>query len=437
MNARLLPYNRHMDRRPSAAWVITFIVAAALKVVGIIVAMSTARLTSGTWAFDRWWVALTTGITLLVLLIPFYRYFSHKYADHIQIFIALTFAIASQYIDVIYSSQVPFDSLAQNDQFQLILGWSIQEINNVHALGFMFAMVPIVLASWHYGVWGMLASLGLNGLLYVTLPLMVPDDAFNWWFYAVRGFVLLGVTLILAFVVGTLASMQRKREADLSAANARLAEQAAVMEQLATSRERNRLARELHDTLAHSLSGTAVQLQAVQALMKVDSESASAELRTAQSQIKSGLSEARRAIAALRASPLEELGLVEAVRQRIVTLSERSGIPISFEIAPLPTLAPLVEQTIYRIVDEALVNAEKYAAASEIAVVLGNSAEYQFTLTIHDNGTGFDPATVDTTKHFGLTGMHERASLIGATLTVESHPTTGTKIMLKSDITPS
>ena len=423
-----------MDRKPTAAWIITFIVAAALKVLGILVAMTTAQLTSGTWGFDRWAMGLATGLLLLILLFPWYRRFNSLRAVHVQVILALSFAIASQYVDVIYSSHVAFDPLAQNDRFNLVLGWSLDQINNVHALGILFTMVPIVLASWHYGVWGMLASLGLNGLLYMSLPLFVPADAFNWWFYAVRGFVLLGTTLILAFVVGTLASQQRKREQQLAAANAKLAEQAAVMEQLATSRERNRLARELHDTLAHSLSGTAVQLQAVKTLMKVDVAAASAELTTAQNQIKSGLAEARRSIAALRASPLEELGLANALHERATALAERAGITINCTIDPLPPLPPLTEQTIYRIADEALVNAEKHAQADKIALRLGKEngekGKENIILTVTDNGIGFDTATPTPSGHFGLIGMTERAMLVNATLTITSELQSGTTITL-------
>ena len=428
-----------MDRPIPPALINTFIFAAVLKIIGIFTAMGTAFATSGIFAFDRWGGALISAVILLLIVLPWGRWFGRKIPyTHTQLIIALAVTILFQYGDVLYSSYVPYEPLAVNDRFQLLLGWSLQDVNNVHALGFLFTMVPIILATWHYGVWGMLISLGFNATLYVLLPLALPNDTFNWWFYTVRGFVLLGMTLIVAFVVHTLASAQRRRQAQLSAANGKLAEQAAalakqaaVMEQLATSRERNRLARELHDTLAHSLSGTAVQLQAVQTLMKFDMAEASAELKTAQAQIKHGLQEARRAIAALRSSPLEELGLANALCNRCDVLSDRMGIPIQCNIQPLPTLPPLTEQTIYRVADEALVNAEKYARANEIWLTLTVVGE-QLTLSVKDNGVGFEiEAQENRPNHFGIIGMHERAALINAQLSIESVIGQGTIVQLQ------
>jgi signal transduction histidine kinase len=290
----------------------------------------------------------------------------------------------------------------------------------------------------------MWASLILAGFCYLLIPFLLPADAFTWGIYAVRGFVLLGTTLIVAFIVSTLATAQRREQTavfaantQLAAANRKLAQQTAVMEQLAISQERDRLARELHDTLAHTLSGTAVQLQAVGTLLKVNPDAAAVELAEAQQQIKFGLEESRRAIAALRATPLEELGLAEALRQRCHNLSERSGIPIHCDIAELPILPPLTEQTIYRVADEALLNAEKYAQASEISVrcsVFSN----QVVLIVEDDGVGFAVERVMGNGHFdklsagrfGLIGMKERAELIGANLAIESEPANGTRIQL-------
>ena len=398
--------------------------------------MITAYVTTGTWAADRWWMALSTGLILVALLMPWSRLVAAeqrpRFVDR-QIVVALIFALCAHHIDLIQSSWVPYGDLATNDQFQARLGWTNQQINNVHSLGSLFTMVPVVLASWRFGIKGMFGSLGLAGLLYVSVPLVLPPDAFNWWFYAVRGFVLLGVTLILSFVVGTLASSQRRKQRELATLNQQLAQQAAMMDQLATSRERNRLARELHDTLAHSLSGTAVQLQAVGTLMKVDTGAASAELKNAQQQIKSGLSEARRAIAALRSSSLEELGLAEALTQRAANLAERIGIPVTTTIDPLPTIPPLTEQTLYRVADEALVNAEKYAQAKQIALTLTHK-NGMLRLSIEDDGVGFDVNAVDSAESFGILGLHERAALIQANLAIDSKVGQGTHIELVAPI---
>jgi signal transduction histidine kinase len=254
-----------------------------------------------------------------------------------------------------------------------------------------------------------------------------------WGFYAVRGFVLLGTILILAYITATLATAQRESNEALSAANQQLAAQAAMMEQLAVSRERNRLARELHDTLAHSLSGTAVTLQAINTLLKHDPTAAAAELLVAQSQIRDGLAEARRAITALRASPLEELGLAEAVRQRAQAIEARANLPIRCTIAVLPLLPEDVAQAVYRIVEEALTNAEKHAQASQVTVELLHTAGW-LTLRVQDDGVGFAVDEVWGNGRFGLVGMRERAELIKAEFTVQSAPGQGTTLTLHAKV---
>lgn len=427
-----------MREPPSQTLMWTFIFAVALKVLGVLIAMMTAYVTTRTWAYERWWMALVSGLFLLGYL-SIWRQVQGRFSAeiaHWHLIGGLFMAIMMHQVDLYQSVHVPIELWLENPQFTALMGWSEQDANNVHALGALFTIVPVVLASWQYGLVGMLPALMLAGSLYVGAPLVVPQPTFNWWFYAVRGFVLLGVTLILATVVMMLAEAQRRKQRELAEANVKLAEQAVLMEQLATSRERNRLARELHDTLAHSLSGTAVQLQAVGTLMQVDVAAASAELRSAQSQIKAGLTEARRAISALRASPLEELGLVEAIRQRANIISERSGIPITTTMDSPPSLSQVVAQTLYRIVDEALVNAEKYSQASHIDIML-RVVGGGVVLTIADDGVGFEQGAVSDfgelrdTEKYGLRGMHERAQLIDGELNIASVLGHGTTIQLR------
>ena len=420
---------------PSTAWINTFRVAAALKIVGTVVAMLTARLNSGTWAWERWWGSMLTGAILLLWLLPWHTLFRHPKAINVQMISALIFTIVAHQLDLAQSSYAPYGLLLGDQRFQLLVGWDRHDVNNIHSLGSLFVMVPVILASWHYSYWGMWSSMGLAGLLYLAAPLWLPSDSFNWWFYGVRGFVMLGTTLILAYIVTNLAIEQRRKQVALTAANAKLSEQAIVMEQLATSRERNRLARELHDTLAHSLSGTAVQLEAVQVLLNVDPAAATVELKNARDQIRLGLGEARRAITALRATPLEEFGLAEALRQRIQTIAERNQITPHIAISSPPLLLPHTEQTLYRITEEALINIEKHAEAADLWVTLSNDTEQKkLTLTIRDNGRGFDPTAQPPSAHFGLIGMHERANLINGILSIDSKVDVGTTINLSLSI---
>ncbi len=433
----------HMNHSPNHAppplLLNTFRVAAALKLVGVVVALVTGYILVDVVMFEKWAASLILGIGLLILLLPWPRLFPQRqtWYLHVQLITAVTLAIVSPYLELIQSAWTPFEPLMSLPLFLERLDWTVEQINSVHALGLLFVMVPVVLASWQYSFKGMWAGMALAGVCYLVTPFLLPPDAFTWGLYGVRGFVLLGTTLIIAFIVSTLATAQRREQTavaqantQLAEANRKLAQQTAVMEQLTISQERNRLARELHDTLAHSLSGTAVQLQAVGTLLKVDPEAAAAELSEAQQQIKTGLDESRRAIAALRATPLEEFGLAEALQQRCQNMRDRSNLPIDCHIeAPLPPLPPLTEQTIYRVADEALLNAEKHAQATQIKVQLAGVQD-QVVLQVWDDGVGFDRAGVPDNGRFGLVGMHERAGIIGAELEINSGPGDGTRVRL-------
>lgn len=298
---------------------------------------------------------------------------------------------------------------------------------------FFYLLVPVVLAAWAFGRRGMLWSATWAALTYILGGL---------WLWASDGTLPLGylttlppklvILYIVPFGVAHLATAQRRQHEELKAAHAQLQRQAALTEQLATSRERNRLARELHDTLAHSLSGLSVQLQAADVLFGDDPAAARQTLQQARRTVRSGLDEARRAIAALRASPLEDLGLAEALHRRLDALGERSGLETDWAVTgDLTGLNSAIEQTVYRVADEALLNAERHAAARKLAVQLARD-DGRVTLTVHDDGHGFDPdrAPEPGPGHFGLAGMRERTELLGGELRIESRPGQGTTVRL-------
>ena len=431
-------YNDGMKHTPPPLLLNTFRVAACLKLLGVFVALFSGYLLVGVVMVEKWLASLILGITLLLLLLPWPKRFPQQESKlvHVQLITAVILAIISPYLEMIQSAWSPFEPLMSLPLFMERLDWSVEQINSIHALGLLFVMVPVVLGSWQYSFRGMWACMGLAGSCYLAMPFLLPEDAFTWGLYAVRGFVLLGTTLIIAFIVSTLATAQRREQTAVSQANnkladanRKLAQQTAVLEQLTISQERNRMARELHDTLAHSLSGTAIQLQAVGTLLNVNPDAAAVELAEAQQQIKSGLDESRRAIAALRATPLEELGLAEALHQRCHNLAERNGLHSNCQINDVPGLPPLTEQSIYRIADEALLNIEKYAQASEICIQLSVVSE-QIVLEVRDDGVGFDVEKVQENGRFGIIGMHERAELIDGQLQIESELSKGTTVKM-------
>lgn len=141
-----------------------------------------------------------------------------------------------------------------------------------------------------------------------------------------------------------------------------------------------------------------------------------------------GLDETRRVLKALRAGPLEDLGLKLALQNLTQAASARCSIPVTLNCPDqLPVLPMDVEQSIYRITQEGLENIVRHANATQAAVNVEVAAE-KLELTIHDDGVGFDPGRVPSEEKFGLRGLQERAASIGGKLVVESQPGSGTTI---------
>jgi signal transduction histidine kinase len=296
---------------------------------------------------------------------------------------------------------------------------------------FPFLFVALMLVAWQYK-WQhvLLVILGIFGLHFGMI----------WSFTEPGSPAFLGgltVTLIqtivflaVGFSISYLISRLKEQQQSLAEANTRLAHHASTLEHLATSRERNRVARELHDTLAHTLSGLSVQLEAVKAYWDVDPQKARSTLEGSLKAAHSGLGETRRALQALRASPLDDLGLSLAVRTMVEDAAARANLALNFSVADkLPSLSPDVEQCIYRVAQEAVTNMAKHAKAKTLTVNL-EPTEERVTLTVHDDGVGFDVEKKDEANRYGLQGMQERAQLAGGQLTVTSKPGEGTTVKL-------
>jgi signal transduction histidine kinase len=237
-------------------------------------------------------------------------------------------------------------------------------------------------------------------------------------------------SLFIGYMAVKLMKTQRGLRAELSEANNRLARYAGTLETLTLSRERNRLARELHDVLAHTLSGVAVELEAVKALWNSNPAQAAEMLGHSLQATRAGLTETRRALQALRASPLEDLGLSLAVRGLAESTAGRAGLAMEAHIAEnLPDYPPEVEQTAYRVAEEALRNVSEHSGAHSLRVVL-NGSPGSLELLIADDGQGFDPQQVDPLARFGLAGMRERAVAVGGRLEIRTHSGGGTQVHL-------
>jgi two-component system, NarL family, sensor kinase len=191
--------------------------------------------------------------------------------------------------------------------------------------------------------------------------------------------------------------------------------------------ERNRLAREIHDTLAQGLTATALQLESADALLDAGSAKAHEPLRRALSLTRSNLEEARRSVLDLRAAPLEGRPLSEALKALVDRWEAETGIGARYRAVngsrPLP---PRVEAALYRICQEALTNVARHAEAERAEIRLVATPD-RVRLVVEDDGRGFDAPGVPEGRH-GIVGMRERAQMLGGTLEVRSGSGAGTRI---------
>lgn len=202
----------------------------------------------------------------------------------------------------------------------------------------------------------------------------------------------------------------------LQGANQLLREYAVQAEELATTKERNRLAREIHDSLGHYLTVINVQLGAAQAVLETDLMKAQDALAKSQKLTQEGLREVRRSVAALRESPIEKRPLIDAITA-LVTENQEAGIVTELAVqGESRKLDTRINLTLYRVAQEGLTNARKHARASRIDVTLDFRQETAVSLTISDNGLGSD----QTDGGFGLLGLRERVQLLGGAMMVET-----------------
>lgn len=196
--------------------------------------------------------------------------------------------------------------------------------------------------------------------------------------------------------------------------------------ELASSEERSHLARELHDSVTQALFSMTLLSRSAELLLDRDPSQVPAKLASLRELQRDALGEMRALIFELRPGNIEEHGLIQALRTHSASLSGRIGLPVLVE-AELPERPPIdVEETLYRIAQEALHNVVKHASARQVRLELGRAGD-GVRLRVIDDGRGFDPAQVPD-GHLGLAGMRSRAERLGGTLTVASSPGTGTTI---------
>ena len=239
------------------------------------------------------------------------------------------------------------------------------------------------------------------------------------WFGLVLAFVLLLVGTVLA---------EHESQEKLAIANHRLRQYALTIENQAILQERNRIAREIHDSVGHYLTAQSIQLENTALFLNTDRAKAAYHLQNARQLGKDALQNVRQSVATLRNHPLKGRSLKIALEQLIEEFKRNSDIAIAFNLNLLTSPSLEVTTTLYRIAQEALTNISKHSNATKVHLTLTEQNNHIY-LHIKDNGEGFNPA--ENTTGFGLQGMRERTEALNGNFELISKPHQGCEIRVE------
>lgn len=225
------------------------------------------------------------------------------------------------------------------------------------------------------------------------------------------GFLLVfGLVILFLHLLVDVALKERQGQQQLEVANARLRQYALRVEELATDQERNRIARDIHDSLGHSLTVFSIHLEAALRLLHSDPEKAETLLFEIKQLNAKTLQDVRQSVAALRSDPLQKQSLSTAIANLVTEFHRSTNILPTCVIQLEHPLTNELNVAVYRIVQESLTNICKYAAATQVKISIVRSAS-NLHLTVQDNGNGFEFS--HNTTGFGLQGMQERTLALG------------------------
>jgi signal transduction histidine kinase len=242
------------------------------------------------------------------------------------------------------------------------------------------------------------------------------------WWNLRRSLWALGITLAVLLIVMVWVVVLGRRVREQMAIIRQKLQSSAVLE------ERNRIARELHDTVEQELAGITMQLDLAVDCMEQAPRVARKAVETARDMSRHSLIEARRSVWDLRCQLLEDGDLISALDQLIRPFVPDGGPEITMQIQGTPErLAAATEMNLLRIGQEAVANAVKHGRAQHIRVDLLYGAD-TVQLLVTDDGEGFQPSAHSSSGHFGLLDMRERAHFMGSELAIDSHPGRGTRL---------
>ena len=288
-----------------------------------------------------------------------------------------------------------------------------------------------ILEDWRLALVAMAGYLLLIGLTYGLI----------WGWQTVPGWLgaaLIMLVFVLLYVMMFLRQFNARAESqrllvELQEAHAQLAEYAQQVESLTLETERQRMARELHDTLAQGLAGLVLQLEALEATLERDNTEQALQIAgQAKDRARTTLADARRAIDDLRAT---EATTAEVIGREVDRFSTATGIPCTLDMPPELNVSGRNGEHVQRCISEGLANVTRHARATQVWLTLCQDSD-SIQVKIRDNGRGFDPLATLDAGHYGLLGLRERARLAGGELTIDSRPGGGTTLCMTNPLPP-
>jgi len=299
----------------------------------------------------------------------------------------------------------------------------------IPTISFAYLLIVLALASSR----GLYAAILASLLAFIAYVYFLVPPLYTFLIPKAEDFFTLVIFLATAIITGQLASALRWRAEQARSRERELRILYEQAQELAALQERQRLARELHDSVSQALYGISLGAHtALEALQSNESEQTQASLEYVNTLAEAGLAEMRALIFELRPESLESEGLVAALTKQVAVLRARYKLTVEADLGEEPNLSLESKNALYRIAQEALHNIVKHARADTVVLRLTRQKD-EILLEIRDNGRGFDPAS-SFPGHLGLHSMQERIAKVGGTLTIESKPGLGTCICAEVSI---
>ncbi|MBW4485773.1 MAG: sensor histidine kinase [Tildeniella torsiva UHER 1998/13D] len=304
----------------------------------------------------------------------------------------------------------------------------------------LLGLVVVVRSCQRFKTWGQVGVVAIIFVLHgvvalahgsmppledISLQLGSPPEQWRISVLQTNAMIVFGLVLVfVSLLVNALLSVYQSQQ-ELAIAHEQLRAYATRVESQATLQERNRIAREIHDSLGHALTAQTILLENALLYLPAQADQSRGYLASAKDSAYQTLRDVSKSVSALRNSPLQGQSLTTAVPLLVDELCKSAGMGADCSVELPETLPDDTKLALFRIVQEAMTNAVKHSQATAVQVKLGAKPSRVY-LQVLDNGQGFDPSK--NTTGFGLRGMHERAIALGGTCQIWSAPNAGCRI---------